>query len=136
MAQSLAAVTLLVRDYDEAIAFFCDALRFELLEDTPLAGGKRWVRVAPRGQAAGGTSLLLAQAAGTAQVACIGRQAGGRVALFLSTDDFDGDMAHMQAHGVRFLEAPRNEVYGRVVVFEDLHGQPWDLIQPAAARQP
>ena len=129
MPSSLAAISLVVRDYDEAIAFFTDALRFRLVEDTPLGNGKRWVRVAPAG---GGTALLLARAVSPEQLAAVGNQAGGRVFLFLHTDDFAGDHARMSAAGVRFLEAPRHEPYGVVAVFEDLYGTRWDLIQPAA----
>ncbi|MGN6091142.1 MAG: VOC family protein [Luteibacter jiangsuensis] len=126
---SLGAVTFLVRDYDEAIRFFVDALDFELIEDTPLSETKRWVTVAPRGSH--GTRLLLAQAASDDQRAHIGRQDGGRVFLFLETDDFAGDAARMRAHGVHFREEPRHEPYGTVAVFEDLYGNAWDLIQPA-----
>ena len=129
MTSSLAAISLVVREYDEAIAFFTDALRFRLIEDTPLGNGKRWVRVAPAG---GGTALLLARAVSPEQLAAMGNQAGGRVFLFLHTDDFAGDYQHMQSRGVRFVEAPRDEPYGRVVVFLDLYGNRWDLIQPLA----
>ncbi|MBK8430594.1 MAG: VOC family protein [Chloroflexi bacterium] len=125
---SIALVTLLVRDYDEAIAFFTQALRFALVEDTPLGDGKRWVVVAPA--QGGGTSLLLAQAADAEQEAAVGRQAGGRVFLFLHTADFAADYAHMVAHGVQFLEQPRHEPYGTVAVFADLYGNKWDLLQP------
>ncbi len=128
MASSLAAISLIVRDYDEAIAFFTDALRFRLIEDTPLGNGKRWVRVAPAG---GGTALLLARAVSPEQLAAVGNQAGGRVFLFLHTDEFAGDYQHMQSRGVRFVETPRDEPYGRVVVFLDLYGNRWDLIQPS-----
>jgi len=127
--QTLGALTYLVDDYDKAIAFFTDALGFALVEDTPQPGGKRWVTVAPRGSH--GTRLLLARVADDAQRSVLGNQAGGRVLLFLQTDDFDGDHTRMQAHGVRFREQPRHEAYGTVVVFEDLYGNPWDLIQPA-----
>ena len=123
----LSLTALLVRDYDEAIPFYVDKLGFELVEDTPRGGGKRWVVVRPRGSDA---ALLLAQAAG-AQASRIGDQAGGRVFLFLETDDFAGDHARMAAAGVRFLEEPRHEPYGTVAVFEDLYGNRWDLIQPA-----
>jgi catechol 2,3-dioxygenase-like lactoylglutathione lyase family enzyme len=126
-SRRLAAVALLVRDYDEAIAFFTRALRFDLVEDTPLGDGKRWVLVAPRGK--GGASLLLARAATPAQAQAIGNQSGGRVFLFLHTDDFNGDYAHMQAAGIRFTEEPRRESYGTVVVFLDLYGNKWDLIE-------
>ena len=125
---ALFAVTLLVRDYDEAIAFFTAALGFELAEDTPLTGGKRWVRVRPPGAA--GASLLLARAATPEQQAEVGRQAGGRVGFFLHTPDFARDHAHMRAHGVRFVEEPRHEAYGTVAVFLDLYGNRWDLIEP------
>jgi catechol 2,3-dioxygenase-like lactoylglutathione lyase family enzyme len=128
MPSSLASISLVVRDYAEAIAFFTDALRFRLIEDTPLGNGKRWVRVAPAG---GGTALLLARAVSPEQLAAVGDQAGGRVFLFLHTDDFAGDYQHMQSRGVRFAETPRDEPYGRVVVFLDLYGNRWDLIQPS-----
>ena len=135
MAQHIGALTLLVADYDEAIAFFTRGMGFELLEDTPLdeAGkpGKRWVRVAPKG--APGSALLLARAANEEQRAAICRQGGGRVFLFLETDDFWGDYERMQAYGVRFCEQPRLEPYGTVVVFEDISGNRWDLLQLAAA---
>lgn len=127
MERSIALVTLVVRDYDEALAFFVDALRFAVVEDTPLGSGKRWVVVAPTGST--GASLLLAQAATPEQAAHIGNQTGGRVAFFLHTDDFWRDYQHMQTHGVRFAEEPRQEVYGTVVVFFDLYGNKWDLVQ-------
>lgn len=128
MPSRIAALTLVVRDYDEAIAFYRDALGFALLEDTPLGGGKRWVRMAPPGST--GPALLLAQAATPEQRARIGDQTGGRVFLFLHTDDFWADYRRLQAHGVRFTEEPRREPYGTVVVFLDLYGNKWDLIQP------
>lgn len=130
MRQSLALVTLVVRDYDEAIAWYTQALGFELREDTPLGGGKRWVTVAPRG--GDGTGLLLAQAADERQRERVGDATGGRVAFFLHTDDFARDHAAMQARGVRFVEAPRHEPYGTVAVFEDLYGNRWDLLEPAS----
>jgi len=126
--RTLASVAVLVRDYDEAIAWFTGVLGFELRSDTALGGGKRWVEVAP---AAGGTSLVLARAATADQAARIGDQAGGRVGFFLHTDDFARDHATLQARGVRFLEAPRHEPYGTVAVFEDLCGNRWDLLEPA-----
>jgi catechol 2,3-dioxygenase-like lactoylglutathione lyase family enzyme len=129
MGQQIGSVALLVRDYDEAIAFFVDTLGFRLVEDTPLPLGKRWVRVAPP---AGGAALLLARADGEAQQAGIGRQAAGRVFLFLETDDFVRDHRAMVEAGVAFVEAPRREAYGIVAVFEDLYGNRWDLIEPAA----
>ena len=128
MSQSIATIALVVRDYDEAIAFYRDKAGFLLIEDTPLGEGKRWVTMAPRGQA--GARLLLARADGIEQEAAIGRQAGGRVMLFLETDDFAGDHTHMIANGVTFLEAPRHEPYGSVAVFVDLYGNKWDLIEP------
>jgi catechol 2,3-dioxygenase-like lactoylglutathione lyase family enzyme len=133
MPQHLAAVTLLVREYDEAIEFFTRALRLRLVEDTPVGDGKRWVLMATGADDSGGRGcgLLLARAATPEQHAQLGRQAGGRVALFLHTDDFEGLVAHMRAQGVRFTEAPRDEPYGKVVVFEDLYGNRWDLVQPA-----
>ena len=125
MRQTLTA--LLVRDYDEAIAFYVGKVGFTLAEDTDQGDGKRWVVVRPAG---GGAGLLLAKAVGEAQVQRIGDQTGGRVFLFLETDDFAADHARMSAAGVRFLEAPRYEPYGTVAVFEDLYGNRWDLIEP------
>lgn len=126
----LGCVTLLVRDYDESKGWFADVLGFDVVEDTPLGNGKRWVLVAPPGS--GGIRLLLARAATPEQAARVGDQAGGRVFLFLHTADFWADFRAMQARGVVFREAPRREAYGTVAVFEDLHGNLWDLIQPAA----
>jgi catechol 2,3-dioxygenase-like lactoylglutathione lyase family enzyme len=136
VSQRLAAVALLVPDYDEAIAFFCGVLGFALVEDTPLDDGKRWVRVRPRG--ARGTALLLARAADEEQRRHVGRQGGGRVFLFLETDDFARDHARYVAAGVRFMEEPRSEPYGTVAVFEDAFGNRWDLIEsrPAGRRSP
>jgi len=125
---SLGAITFLVHDYDEAIAFFTRALDFRLIEDTDMGDGKRWVTVAPRGS--DGTRLLLARAVTNEQRAQVGNQGGGRVFLFLNTDDFASDYARMREHGVRFREEPRHESYGSVVVFDDLYGNGWDLIQP------
>jgi catechol 2,3-dioxygenase-like lactoylglutathione lyase family enzyme len=124
MRQTLTAV--LVRDYDEAIGFYVGKVGFTLVEDTGQGGGKRWVVVRPSG---GGAGLLLAKAVGEAQAARIGDQTGGRVFLFLETDDFAADHARMTTAGVRFLEAPRHEPYGTVAVFEDLYGNRWDLIE-------
>lgn len=126
MSTTLAHVALLVRDYDEAIAFFSDKMRFVLVEDSPRSPGKRWVVMAPRG---GGASILLARAATDEQRACIGKHAGGRVGWFLHTDDFDEEYAYMKARGVVFTEEPRAEEYGKVVVFLDLYGNKWDLIE-------
>lgn len=128
MMQHLGAAALLVRDYDEAIAWFTNRLGFELVTDTPLGEGKRWVLVRPSRGAQ--TPLLLAEAVGPAQVARIGDQAGGRVFLFLNSDDFSRDHARMLAAGVVFREDPRDEAYGTVAVFEDLYGNLWDLIEP------
>lgn len=130
MPNAITAMTLVVRDYDEAIDYYTRALRFTLLEDTPLGDGKRWVKVAPS-SGDNGAALLLAQAANPAQAARIGDQTGGRVFLFLHTRDFWDDYHYMQSQNVRFLEEPRHEVFGVVVVFEDLYGNKWDLIQPA-----
>ncbi len=128
MRQHIAAVTLVVRDYDEAIAFYTGALGFALVEDTPLTDGKRWVLVRPAGSA--GTALLLARADGPAQAARVGNATGGRVGFFLYTDDFRRDHAAFTERGVRFVEAPREEAYGTVAVFVDLYGNRWDLLQP------
>lgn len=129
MARQITLTALLVRDYDEAIGFYVGKLGFELVEDADQGGGKRWVVVAP---AKGGAGLLLAKASGPEQAARIGDQTGGRVFLFLQTDDFARDHAWMAAAGVRFVEAPRHEPYGTVAVFEDLYRNRWDLIEPAA----
>jgi catechol 2,3-dioxygenase-like lactoylglutathione lyase family enzyme len=127
MARTIGHVTLVARNYDEAIEFFTNAMGFELLEDTRLDAQKRWVLVGPRG--ATGTSLLLAEAATPEQRSSIGNQTGGRVFLYLQTDDFWSDYRRMVAAGVRFQEEPREESYGIVAVFEDLCGNKWDLIQ-------
>ena len=127
MAQTLAHIALVVRNYDEAIDFYTRVMGFELLEDTQLGPGKRWVLVAPKGNR--GSSLLLAQAANAEQGSRVGNQTGGRVFLFLHTDDFRRDHETLLAHGVRFVEEPRYESYGTVAVFEDLYGNRWDLIE-------
>jgi catechol 2,3-dioxygenase-like lactoylglutathione lyase family enzyme len=127
MAQTLGQVALVVRDYDEALAFYTQALGFRVIEDTPLTGGKRWVLVAPAGSR--GTSLLLAQAATPEQASRIGNQTGGRVFLFLYTDDFWRDYNEMKSRNVRFVREPKEETYGTVAVFEDLYGNKWDLLQ-------
>lgn len=129
--RSLGLVTLLVRDYDEALSFFVGKLGFELLEDTALPEAqKRWVVVAPAGPSQPG--LLLARASTERQRTHVGDQTGGRVAFFLETDDFERDYQHYSSLGVEFVEAPRVESYGRVVVFRDLYGNLWDLIEPAS----
>jgi catechol 2,3-dioxygenase-like lactoylglutathione lyase family enzyme len=127
MPQEIGAVTLVVADYDEAIAFYCTKLGFELREDSPRENGKRWVRVAPPG--AQGTCLLLARAATPQQKAAVGNQTGERVGFFLHTDDFQRDYQAMRARGVTFLEEPRSEAYGMVAVFIDLYGNKWDLLE-------
>lgn len=123
----IGALSLLVRDYDEAIAWYREKLGFTLVADDDLGGGKRWVLVAPPG--ATESRLLLARASGLEQQAAIGNQAGGRVFLFLHSDDFVRDHAAMVAAGVTFLEEPRHETYGSVAVFQDLYGNKWDLLQ-------
>ena len=123
----LGLVTFVAHEYDEAIGFFIGKLDFELVEDTDMGEGKRWVVVAP----ASGASLLIARAVTDSEKASVGNQAGGRVAFFLNTDNFDRDFVNWSARGVKFREQPRHEVYGTVAVFEDLYGAPWDLIQPA-----
>jgi len=122
----LALLSILVPSYDEGIAFFVDQLSFELQENTDLGGGKRWVRVGPKDAQ---TGFLLAKAVGDEQIAAIGQQGGGRVWLFLQTDDFAADHAAMLAKGVIFEETPRDEPYGQVAVFRDPFGNRWDLIQ-------
>ncbi|MFF6805424.1 VOC family protein [Streptomyces sp. NPDC012616] len=127
----IALVTLVVDDYDEAIRFYTEALGFRLVEDEPRPDGARWVVVRP-GAGQDGTGLLLARAEGEEQRARVGDQTGGRVGFFLHTGDFAGDHARMAAAGVTFLEEPRHEPYGSVAVFQDLYGNRWDLLQPAA----
>jgi catechol 2,3-dioxygenase-like lactoylglutathione lyase family enzyme len=127
MKQLISSVALMVRDYDEAIAYYTQRLGFELIADDELGSGKRWVQVAPKGQH--GTRLLLARAATPEQAAAMGNQTGGRVFLFLSTDDFWRDYREFQARGVQFLAPPRQEAYGTVAVFEDLYGNRWDLVE-------
>jgi catechol 2,3-dioxygenase-like lactoylglutathione lyase family enzyme len=134
MPQTLGHVAFLVRNYGEAVAFFTNALGFQLIEDTPQDEGKRWVLVAPANSH--GSSLLLAQASTPEQTARIGNQTGGRVFLFLHTDDFWRDYRGMKARGVKFLETPREESYGTVAVFEDLYGNKWDLLEPRRNSKP
>ncbi|AOW24586.1 glyoxalase [Sphingomonas melonis TY] len=132
MPQHLALTALLVDEYDAALAFFVGTLGFEVREDTPLGDGKRWVVVAPHGAANG---ILLARAVGERQQNAIGDQSGGRVFLFLETDDFARDHLAYRQRGVRFVDAPRHEPYGIVAVFEDLYGNRWDLIEPTIAKR-
>ena len=127
MSSFISAITLVVPDYDEAIAFYVGVLGFELHEDVVLGGNKRWVKVAPVGSQA---TIVLAQADSDAQSAAIGNQTGGRVSFFLQTDDFARDYQRFVANDVRFLEKPREEPYAVVVVFSDPFGNLWDLIQP------
>ena len=130
MQQRIASIAIVVKDYDEAIEFYTQKLNFKLLEDTYLpAENKRWVVVAPRGPK--GCNLLLAKAANVEQAKAIGNQAGGRVFLFLFTDDFWRDYHAMQAKGVQFTRPPKTEGYGTVAVFLDLYGNQWDLLEPS-----
>lgn len=128
MVQTIACVALVVPTYDEAIAYYTQVLGFDLIEDTPLPKGQRWVLVAPPGSRE--TRILLAQAKGDAQTQRIGDQTGGRVFLFLQTDDFWRDYNAYMARGVQFLETPREESYATVAVFQDTFGNRWDLLQP------
>jgi len=130
MAQSLAHIALVVRDYDEALAFYVGKLGFTLVEDSyQPEQDKRWVVIAPPGAPAGSSTILLARAATPEQAAFIGNQAGGRVFLFLRTDDFERDHKAMLAAGITFVREPAHQPYGTVAVFEDLYGNLWDLIQ-------
>jgi catechol 2,3-dioxygenase-like lactoylglutathione lyase family enzyme len=134
MQQSIVHVALVVKDYDEAIAFFCNKLHFTLVEDTyQPEQDKRWVLVAPPGS--NSTSLLLARASNPAQTASVGNQTGGRVFLFLATDDFWRDYNEMVTLGISFIREPKQESYGTVAVFEDLYGNLWDLIQRVDSSQ-
>ena len=127
--QRIGHISLLVRDYDEAIQFYTQKLNFKVIENTPLTESKRWVLIAPPG--ATECSLLLAKAADEKQQMFVGNQAGGRVFLFLFTDDFSQNYHRMMENGIRFVRPPKEESYGTVAVFEDLYGNLWDLIQPA-----
>lgn len=127
MTQHLGYVALVVRDYDEAIEFYTQLLGFQLIEDTHLGDGKRWVRVRPPGST--GTDLLLAKAVNPEQTSRIGNQTGGRVFLFLHTNDFWSDYRALTERDVRFCRPPSEESYGMVAVFEDLYGNQWDLLQ-------
>lgn len=128
MNQRLIQIALVVADYDEAIAYYTEVLGFDLIEDTALSPQKRWVVVSPRGE--GGCRLLLAKAVGEAQQSRIGNQTGGRVFLFLHTDDLDRDYRRLCAKGVPFVREPAQEAYGKVAVFSDVYGNLWDLIEP------
>jgi catechol 2,3-dioxygenase-like lactoylglutathione lyase family enzyme len=131
MHRRIGLITLIVKDYDEAISFYVQKLGFKLQEDTPLSGEKRWVVVSPASDAE--TAILLARAVLTRQESAVGDQTGGRVFLFLETDNFWRDFGAFSEKGVHFLESPRVEPYGVVAVFEDLYGNRWDLIQKKAA---
>ena len=132
--QRLGLVTLLVDDYDRALACYVRDMGFELVEDSFVAPGRRWVVVAPPGGR--GASLLLAKAEGAHQAPRVGDQTGGRVFLFLYTDDFRGDHARLTAAGLRFVSAPREEPYGWVAVFEDVYGNRWDLLEESGSGHP
>jgi catechol 2,3-dioxygenase-like lactoylglutathione lyase family enzyme len=132
MSQQIAHITLVVRDYDEAIEFYTTKLGFLLVEDTLLDEGKRWVLVAPPG--AKECCLLLAKAANEQQLRCVGNQSGGRVFLFLFTDNFDRDYNKLIENNVNFVRPPAEHNYGRVAVFEDLYGNLWDLLEPSQQR--
>ncbi|EDM66222.1 lactoylglutathione lyase [Moritella sp. PE36] len=125
--QRIGNVALVVENYDDAIEFYTKKLQFELVEDTDLGGGKRWVQICPPNST--GTNLLLAQASNEEQQQSVGNQTGGRVFLFLQTNDFRRDYEFMKNQGVEFTEEPRSEAYGTVVVFKDLYGTKWDLLQ-------
>ena len=127
MSQSIASIALVVKDYDDAIEFYTQKLKFDLIEDTPLTDKKRWVLVSPRDS--NGSTLLLAKADSPEQESRIGNQTGGRVFLFLHTDDLWRDYQAMKSQGVIFHEEPRKEAYGTVVVFSDLYGNKWDLLE-------
>ncbi|GAB2644399.1 VOC family protein [Emticicia sediminis] len=128
MKQYIAQFALVVKDYDEAIDFYTQKLNFELIEDTKQSEEKRWVVVKPKGSTE--TAILLAKAASQEQESRVGNQTGGRVFLFLYTDDFWRDYQQMQEKGIKFIREPKEEVYGTVAVFEDLYGNLWDLLEP------
>lgn len=130
MKQFLAKISLVVRDYDEAIEFYTKKLKFDLLEDTPMLESKRWVRISPPGSGSGTCEILLAKAVGPEQIQAIGNQTGGRVFLFLHTDDFERDYQNLHDQGVHVVRPKSEEAYGKVAVFADLYGNLWDLIEP------
>ena len=127
MKQKIAHIALLVADYDEAISFYVDKLHFDLIEDTALSETKRWVLVAPKGSQ--DFSLLLAKADGAIQKQSIGNQSGGRIFLFLNTDNFDRDYQNLKDNNIEIVREPKTEAYGKVLVFKDIYGNLWDLIQ-------
>jgi predicted enzyme related to lactoylglutathione lyase len=128
MENSISLANLMVRDYDEAIAFYTKAVGFRVVSDETIASGKRFVVISPS-HAANATGLSLAKASSERELAALGNQCGGKVAFFMKTSDFDAQYVHMHAAGVKFVEEPRDEPYGKVVVWEDLYGNKWDLIQ-------
>jgi catechol 2,3-dioxygenase-like lactoylglutathione lyase family enzyme len=130
LKQQIVSIAIVVADYDEAIDFYVNKLQFQLIEDTPLSPEKRWVLVAPPGSE--GTCLLLAKASTEEQKSRVGNQTGGRVFLFLHTDDFWRDYHRMEKEGIKFIRPPQQEPYGTVTVFEDLYGNKWDLIEPSS----
>lgn len=131
MKQFISRFTLVVSDYDDAIEFYTQKLHFELLEDTAMSETKRWVRIAPPGYQEGNCEILLAKAVGEDQEKSIGNQSGGRVFLFLYTDDFERDYQNLLDKGIRIFREKSVESYGKVAVFKDLYGNLWDLIEPA-----
>jgi catechol 2,3-dioxygenase-like lactoylglutathione lyase family enzyme len=128
MKQEIAQIAIIVKDYDEAISFYCNKLHFQLIEDTCLSETKRWVLIAPPGSS--GTKILLAQAANEIQQSRVGNQTGGRVFLFLHTDNFDRDYQNLLTQKIQIIREPVIEEYGKVAVFADLYGNLWDIIQP------
>ena len=127
MNQRIGQIALVVENYDKAIEFYIQKLNFELIEDTKLSDTKRWVIIAPKGQ--GGCQILLAQASSKEQLSCVGNQTGGRVFLFLYTDDFDRDYLNLVNHKIQIVHEPVSQPWGRVVVFADLYGNLWDLLE-------
>ena len=128
MGQKLVHVSVLIDDYDDAIEFYTQKLGFDLISDVRLSETKRWVLVKPKGQGDG--SILLAKADGESQKTFVGNQTGGRVFLFMTTDNFDRDFMNLKRHNIKIVREPSDEPYGRVAVFEDLYGNKWDLIEP------
>jgi catechol 2,3-dioxygenase-like lactoylglutathione lyase family enzyme len=128
MKQNMIQIALVVKDYDEAIAFYTEKLFFDLIEDTVLNETKRWVRISPKGSE--GFCLLLAKAANDSQLKCVGNQTGGRVFLFMHTDNLDRDYQNLVNQNIQIVREPITEEWGRVLVFADLYGNLWDLIQP------
>ena len=133
MYQHLAHIAIVVDDYDKAIEFYTQKLHFELVEDTVLSETKRWVKVRPKGSS--GCSLLLAKAANDEQKSRVGNQTGGRVFLFLHTDDFKRDYQNLITMGIKIIREPSHEAYGTVAVFEDLYGNLWDLVEPINSKK-